>query len=46
MPLPLIMDTRMLNSLVIQLYIFEKFDPEFFELTSRTLSAKVYRVKN
>ncbi len=43
---PLVMDTRMLNSLVVQLCIFEKYDPEIFELTARTMRAKVYRVKN
>ena len=43
--LPLVMDTRMFNSAAVQMYIFEKYDKDLFELVTRTSKAKIYRVK-
>ena len=44
--LPLVMDTRMLNSAFVQMYVFGEYDKELFELVTQTSKAKVYRLKD
>jgi hypothetical protein len=41
----LLMDTEMLNSMCIQMYVFERYDPALFEPVLVNAVAKAYRVK-
>ena len=41
----LILDKRMFNSLYIQLYVLENYDPELFEPTILTPMTKIYKLK-
>jgi len=41
----LVLDDDMFNSLFIQLYVLENYDPELFEATLLTPLAKVYKLK-
>ena len=43
--MPLVMDTRMFNSAVVQMYVFERYDHDLFEFMTRTSKAKIYRLK-
>lgn len=41
----LVLDHEMFNSLFVQLYVLENYDPELFEATILTPLAKVYKLK-
>lgn len=41
----LVMDDAMLNSTFLQLFIFENYNPEYFELVNASPYAKVYKLK-
>jgi len=41
----LVLDHEMFNSLFVQLYVLENYDPELFEATMLTPLAKVYKLK-